>query len=122
MRANDAPSRNSVLTESRSQTGKTAEAEGLLREAVRIRAENVPETHFLRATANGALGEFLTAQGRFPEAEVFLLSSYESLKKSQAENSPRARLALQRLANLYEAWNKPDRAATYRASLQIPAK
>jgi len=100
-----------------SQTGRTAEAEKLLREAVRIRAENVPETHFLRATANGTLGEFLTTQARFPEAESFLLASYESLKKSQAENSPRTRLALQRLANLYEAWNKPEQAAPYRASL-----
>ncbi len=100
-----------------SQTGRTAEAEELLREAVRIRVENVPETHFLRATANGALGEFLTAQARFSEAESFLLASYESLKKSQAENSPRTRLALQRLANLYEAWNKPEQAAPYRALL-----
>ncbi|MGZ4983450.1 MAG: protein kinase domain-containing protein [Chthoniobacterales bacterium] len=99
------------------ETGRTAEAEKLLREAVRIRAENVPETHFLRATANGALGEFLTAQARFPEAEPFLLASYESLKKSQAENSPRTRLALQRLANLYEGWNKPDQAARYHALL-----
>jgi hypothetical protein len=100
-----------------SQTGRTAEAETLLRESVRIRAENVPETHFLRATANGALGEFLTTQARFPEAEQFLLASYESLKKSQAENSPRTRLALERLANLYEAWGKPEQAARYRAVL-----
>jgi hypothetical protein len=84
---------------------------------VRIRVENVPETHFLRATANGALGEFLTTQARLPEAEAFLLASNQGLKKSQAENSPRTRLALQRLANLYEAWNKPDRAAPYRALL-----
>ncbi|MEY2499008.1 MAG: eukaryotic-like serine/threonine-protein kinase [Verrucomicrobiota bacterium] len=98
-----------------SQTGRTAEAEKLLREAVRIRTENVPETHFLRATANGALGEFLTAQARFPEAESFLLASYESLKTSQAEKSPRTRLALERLAHLYDAWNKPEQAASYRA-------
>ena len=97
-----------------SQTGRIDEAEKLLREAVRIRTENMPETHFLRATANGALGEFLTAQARFPEAETFLLASYESLKKSQAENSPRTRLALQRLANFYEAWNKPEQAGRYR--------
>jgi serine/threonine-protein kinase len=100
-----------------SQTGRVPEAEALLREAVRIRVENMPETHFLRATANGALGEFLTTQARFPEAESFLLASFESLKKSQAENSPRTRLALQRLTNLYEAWNKPDQAARYRALL-----
>ena len=71
-----------------SQTGRTAEAENLLREAVRIRAENVPETHFLRATANGALGEFLTTQKRFAEAEPFLLTSYESLENSQAAEQP----------------------------------
>jgi tetratricopeptide (TPR) repeat protein len=100
-----------------SQTGRTTEAEKLLREAVRVRTENVPETHFLRATANGALGEFLTTQARFPEAETFLLASYESLKKSQAENSPRTRLALQRLTNLYTAWNKLEQAAPYRALL-----
>jgi serine/threonine protein kinase len=98
-----------------SKTDRIDEAEKLLREAVRIRAENMPETHFLRATANGALGEFLTAQKRFPEAEPFLVASYESLKKSQTENSPRLRRARQRLANLYDAWNKPEQAATYRA-------
>jgi len=97
-----------------SHTERTPEAEKLLREAVRIRAENVPESHFLRATANGALGEFLTAQKRFPEAEPFLLTSYESLRKSQAANSPRTRLIRQRLANLYDAWNKPEQAASYR--------
>ncbi|MEY2530068.1 MAG: eukaryotic-like serine/threonine-protein kinase, partial [Verrucomicrobiota bacterium] len=102
-----------------SQTGRVAEAEKLLREAVRVRAENVPETHFLRAAANGALGEFLTSQRRFAEAEPFLLGSYESLKTSQAASSPRTRLALQRLANLYEAWNNPDQAARYRALLPV---
>ena len=97
-----------------SQTGRTAEAETLLREAVRIRAENVPETHFLRATANGALGEFLTTQSRFPEAESFLLASYESLKKSQAENSPRTKLAVQRLVALYNNWGTAAAANEYR--------
>jgi eukaryotic-like serine/threonine-protein kinase len=100
-----------------SQTGRIDEAEKLLREAVRIREENMPETHFLRATANGALGEFLTAQSRFSDAEPLLLASYESLKKSQTENSPRLRRALQRLVNLYDAWNKPEKAAAYRALL-----
>lgn len=77
----------------------------------------MPETHFLRATANGALGEFLTAQKRFAEAEPFLLASYESLRKSQAVNSPRTSLIRQRLAKLYDAWNKPEQAAPYRTLL-----
>ncbi len=105
-----------------SQTGRPTEAEKLLREAVQLRATNMPETHFLRATANGALGEFLTAQKRFPEAEPLLLASYESLRKSQATNSPRTKLALERLASLYQAWNKPEKATPYRASLEANAK
>ncbi len=100
-----------------SQTGRTEEAEKLLREAVRIRTENVPETHFLRAAANGALGEFLAAQERFPEAETFLLASHESLGKSQAANSPRTLLALQRLVSLYEKWGRSDAARAYRDKL-----
>ena len=89
----------------------------MLREAVRIRTENVPATHFLRATANGALGEFLTAQRRFPEAETFLLASLESLQKSQAAKSPRTQLALQRLVSLYENWGRSDDARNYREKL-----
>jgi serine/threonine protein kinase len=100
-----------------SRNGKLEDAEKLLREAVRIRAENMPETHFLRATATGALGEFLTEQKRFPEAESFLVASHESLQKSQAANSPRTKRARERLANLYEAWNKPDQAAAYQEML-----
>ncbi|MEY2541772.1 MAG: eukaryotic-like serine/threonine-protein kinase [Verrucomicrobiota bacterium] len=100
-----------------SRLGKAADAEKLLRQAVQIRASNMPVTHFLRAMTEGALGEFLSRQNDFPEAEPLLLGSYESLKASQAANSPRTRLALQRLANLYEAWNNPDQAARYRALL-----
>src|SRR4029079_8677946 len=103
------------------QTERASEAEKLLREAVRIRTENVPETHFLRAAANGALGEFLTRQKRFAEAEVLLLASYDSLKKSQAPGSPRIKIALQRLASLYDGWEKPEQAAPYRAALEANA-
>lgn len=97
-----------------SQTNRTTEAEKLLREAVGIRSEYMPEAHFLRALASGALGEFLTTQKRFAEAEPLLLYSYGSLKKSQSANSPRTRTAQQRLFALYDNWDKPDAADEYR--------
>jgi tetratricopeptide (TPR) repeat protein len=100
-----------------SRTGRTEEAEKLLRQAVQIRSENLPETHFLRAVANGVLGGFLTEQKRFAEAEPFLLTSYDSLKNSQSPNSPRIRTALQRLVKLYDDWGRPDAAKEYRTSL-----
>jgi len=96
------------------RSGRQADAEKLLREAVRLRAENVAESHFLHATAKGALGEFLARQRRFEEAEALLLASHESLKRSQDPQSPRLTLARQRLVALYQEWGKPKQGAAYR--------
>ena len=99
-----------------SRLGKTADAEKLLREAVQIRATNMPVAHFLRAMTEGALGEFLSEQKDFAEAESLLLGSYKSLQHSQDPRSPRIRQARERLVRLYEAWGKPEQAARFRAS------
>jgi serine/threonine protein kinase/Flp pilus assembly protein TadD len=95
------------------KTGRTAEAEQMLREAVALRAESMPENHFLVAMAKMALGDFLTSRGRYDEAEQLLLKSFESLKVSQAPESPRLSLARSYLINLYQAWNKPELARHY---------
>jgi serine/threonine protein kinase len=100
-----------------SHTGRIADAENLLRDAVRNRTQNAPAKHFLSAAADGALGEFLTGQGRFAEAEPLLLGSYESLKRSQAANSPRIRLALRRLVTLYQGSGRLDVTEEYRRKL-----
>ncbi|CAN5365258.1 serine/threonine-protein kinase [soil metagenome] len=97
-----------------SHTGRAADAEKLMREAVALRQENLPREHFLLATANGALGEFLTAQDRFDEAEELLTSSFESLKTSQSPDSPRIKAAANRLVDLYTKWGKPEVAANYK--------
>ena len=99
------------------QTDRPAEAEKLLREAVELRAQYSPSGHFLRAVAENELGNFLAGQKRFDEAQALMLSSYESLKKSQAPNSPRVRTALERLVALYENWGRPDESSKYRALL-----
>ena len=96
-----------------SRTNRRDEAEKLIRESVKLRTENLPPAHFLLAAANGALGEFLTEQKHFAEAEPILLSSYESLKASQEANSPRLALARVRLISLYQASGKPERAVQY---------
>ena len=96
-----------------SRTNRRDEAEKLIRESVKLRTENLPPAHFLLAAANGALGEFLTEQEHFAEAEPILLSSYESLKASQEANSPRLALARVRLISLYQASGKPERAVQY---------
>ena len=99
------------------QTGRTEEAEKLLREAVQLRSQYSPQGHFMRAVAEGELGQFLSTHKRFDEAEPLLLSSYESLKNSQAPNSPRVRTAHEHLVALYENWGRLDTAAEYRSKL-----
>jgi serine/threonine protein kinase len=99
------------------KTDRPTEGETTLREAVKIRTESLPKEHFWVALANGALGECLTTQGRYDEAEPLLLQSYESLKSSQGTTNPRTRLALRRLITLYDDWGKHDTANRYKNRL-----
>jgi hypothetical protein len=46
-----------------------------------------------------------------------MLSSYESMKNSQAPNSARLRTAIERLVALYESWGRLGEANKYRALL-----
>src|SRR5215471_18048277 len=89
----------------------------VLREAVKIRNANLPKDHFLSAVAHGALGECLTSQKRFAEAEPLLLDSYQTLKNSQGTDNPRTQIARQRLVALYEACGRADKAEQYRSDL-----
>ncbi len=99
------------------KTGHPGEGENVLREAVKIRTESLPKEHYWVALADSALGECLTIQERYVEAEPLLLSSYESLKSSQGANNPRTKLALQRLVSLYEKWQKADLVSKYSSML-----
>jgi tetratricopeptide (TPR) repeat protein len=97
--------------------GQPQEGENILREAVKIRTDLLPKGHYWVALANSALGECLTIQKRYNEAEPLLLSSYEVLKISQGPDNPRTTIALQRLIALYENWGKLETANKYRSRL-----
>jgi serine/threonine protein kinase len=99
------------------KTGKSQEGEKILREAVRLRVETLPKEHFWIAIANDALGECLTTQKRFAEAETLLIESYTTLKFRLGTRDPRTIEAQRRLVNLYQTWNKPEQAAQYRILL-----
>jgi eukaryotic-like serine/threonine-protein kinase len=99
------------------RTGRSAAAEAALREAVRLREENLPASHFMTALTRGALGECLTTLKRYPEAEALLLDSFASLERSQGADNPRTLLAAQRLVALYERWGKSGSADDYRRRL-----
>jgi tetratricopeptide (TPR) repeat protein len=97
------------------RTGKSKEAETILREAVKLRTESLPTGHFWIAVANSALGECLTTEKRFAEAEPLLLESYTALNSRLGQRDPRTKEALRRLLKLYDEWGKPAQATQYRA-------
>ena len=98
------------------KTGKSQEGEKILREALKLRVAFLPREHFWIAVAQDALGECLTTQKRYDEAEPLLVESYRTLNSKLGQHDPRTVEAQRRLANLYQAWNKPEQAMHYRAS------
>ncbi len=96
------------------RNGKAVEGEPYLREALAIRKKILPQGDVSISSAVSALGECLAAQKRYDEAEPFLLKSYEELKAKSGDQDKRTAEARQRLAKLYEDWNKPEQAAQFR--------
>jgi eukaryotic-like serine/threonine-protein kinase len=99
------------------KTSQPQEGEKILREALRIRLESLPKNHFWVALAQGALGECLTTQRRFSEADALLVDSYHNLAQSLGKSDPRTRAALKRLIAFYDSWGKPEEAAQLRLTL-----
>ena len=105
------------------RTGKSREAERHLRQAIEIRTRFQPNGQEALALLDGALGECLTTQKRYAEAEPLLLRSYMVIKPGMRGHDLWATEANRRLATLYDSWGKPVEAERYRASLsQLAAK
>jgi len=96
--------------------GKLDEAESHLRKALEIRHRLVPPGNQLIGITEGALGECLTLQRRYGDAEPLLLDSYQVIRSTTVENDSRRDEARGRLAVLYRSWGKPHLAADYEAA------
>jgi len=95
-------------------TDKPVQAEPLLRESLAIKKATNPKGHPDIADVMSLLGDCLTKQRRYREAEAFLIEGDEDLSSTMVEQNPRRVDSRQRLVRLYEAWGKPDLAARYR--------
>lgn len=89
--------------------GNRADAESLLREAVRLRTENLPPEHFMTALSKGSLGEVLLDEGKYAEAEPLLRESLDSLRKSQKTENARVKLAIARVSSLESKVSRSSR-------------
>ena len=67
------------------------------------------------------LGGVLLAQKKYADAEPLLRAGYDGLKERAAKIPPQGKVrlseAIQRLIDLYTAWDKPDQAAEWRKKL-----
>jgi serine/threonine-protein kinase len=102
---------------------KWSEAEAALRECLAIRTKARPD-NWTRFNTMSMLGGALLGQGRYAEAEPFVVAGYEGLKAREARipgpSRPRLDEAAERVILLYEAWGKPEQAAAWRANLGRP--
>ncbi len=97
-----------------------SDAEPLLRECLAVREKLAPDA-WTTFNAQSLLGAALVGQGQHAAAEPLLLSGYEGLEKTEPTIPPAAkhnlRDALERLVQLYAAWDKPAEAANWRNRL-----
>jgi tetratricopeptide (TPR) repeat protein len=97
---------------------KFAEAEKHLRDCLSI-SETDPPAPSLLHSAKSMLGESLAKQEKFEDAERLLIESYEGLKQLEVATPLAARQLLddtvQRLIDLYTAWEKPEKAVGWQA-------
>jgi hypothetical protein len=103
---------------------KWAEAEPVLRKCLAIRQKAIPD-HWLRFNAMSLLGGSLLGQKNHVEAEPLILAGYEGVKAREASIpaavKSRPSEAAGRILQLYESWDKKDKAAEWRAKLVRPS-
>jgi tetratricopeptide (TPR) repeat protein len=100
---------------------KHEEAAKALRESLAIYQKKQPSGPLCYDTES-LLGAALAGQKDFASAEPLLLNSASKLRASAAKLSPanhqRLVAAVQRVVDLYEAWDRPDDASHWRNELQ----
>jgi len=105
------------------RAGHPFEGERYLRKALEIRNKmsdaaagvGTSSVALTKSALGGALGECLTAQNRYAEAEPLLLDSYQIFESTTVQNDSRRAEAARRLYELYSMWGNPQKAALYKA-------
>ena len=101
------------------EIGELDTARALLDHAQPALRREKPPGDWEIAEIEGLLGGVMTAQGLYREAESCLIASYRTIEASRGPETIYTQQAIGRLVQLYEKWNKPARAAEYRALLHF---
>jgi hypothetical protein len=103
------------------QQEKYADAEPILRACLTGREKTMPDS-WLFFNAKSMLGGSLLGQKKYAEAEPLLLDGYEGMRKRAGTIPDQAKVrlteALERIVQLYDAWDKKDKADRWRKMLK----
>ena len=97
-----------------------SDAERLLREDLAIRSKTKSDP-WIRFHTMSLLGSALVGQGKFAEAEPYVIGGYEGLTATEtkipASRKKDVAAAAAGIAPLYEAWGRKEAAAEWRRKL-----
>jgi tetratricopeptide (TPR) repeat protein len=94
--------------------GESERGLGLLEQALPINERTYTAGDYRLHYARSTYGKCLTLAGQYQRAEDVLLEALAGVTKALGEEDRRTVSVRSRLVALYEAWDRPDRAALYR--------
>ncbi len=97
------------------EAGRGQEAEPLFREALAGCRKVLPPGHWMTAIIQSRMGKCLIGLGKYPEAETELSEAYGRLEETYGPGHATPAKTASYLAELYELWDRPEEAATWRA-------
>lgn len=95
------------------ESGRASQAGPIYRDLIKEANVALPQDHWLTHVFRAKYGEQLVAVEQFEEAEAYRLPSYEFLSKKLGTSHNQAVKTRARLAELYTAWGKPERATEF---------
>src|SRR5439155_1669006 len=102
--------------------GKYDRAEMLVKEVLDAETAKLGADHSDTLFSKSNLAVLFKDQGKYDDAEPLLLAGYEGMKQREAKIPPiksvRLTEALERLVQLYDAWEKKDQADEWRKKLE----
>ena len=94
--------------------GRLVEAELCFRDTLESDSLALGPDHSWTSNARSLLGAILAQQGRYEEAEAYLVSGFEGLLQREGSRNSYTVSARQRLIGLHEGWGYPAAADRYR--------
>jgi tetratricopeptide (TPR) repeat protein len=94
--------------------GRSPQAESVLREIVDRYRKELPLRSWRTAVGSVHLGSVLTARKRYEESERLLIAANTTLAEAFDSSDSRVAESRAQLVQLYEAWEKPEKASPFR--------